>query len=60
MLATDPSTSKAAEELRVRAEVARRALVMVGESAIMAEDAEDAEGVEEGVLYYAVVSVVFR
>jgi hypothetical protein len=56
-LATDLSTSEVAEELRVRVEVASKALVMAGESAIMAEDAE---GVDEGLLYDALVPVFFR
>lgn len=57
VLATDESTAVAAEELRVRAEVARRTLVAAGESAVVGGELE---GDDVGLLYDALVPIFFR
>lgn len=63
VMAEDPLTAGAAEELRVQAEIARRILVTSGESAIMS-DIYDEDGnldtEDEMQLYDALVPIFFR
>jgi hypothetical protein len=62
VMSEDPLAAAEAEDLRVRAEIARTTLVSTGESAIV--DAYDIDGnlqpAEEAKLYDALVPIFFR